>query len=82
MAENKPITKTDGLIYNTSPTGTVYKIVPVEWNPALKKIVASIGALPAFMSGMYTSDKRAQEDITKYLLERLDESDKIKAKRA
>lgn len=82
MAENKPITKTDGLLQNTSPTGTVYTIIPVDFNNALVRIKCSTGSLPVYLSGIYTSVKRAQEDVTQYLLERWNESDKIKAKRA
>jgi hypothetical protein len=78
------LTRETALPLFTSPTGRSFKIQPWLTNPGLYEIAYSDkkpGEMPRELVGkLYTSRKRAEEALTKYLTEFWDLSDSNKKK--
>lgn len=74
--------RTKGLLGNISPTGTKYSVVLIKGGNMLYQIKMSSGSLPVNLSGWYTSEARAQTDLTKFLTDRWNESDEASDKAA
>ena len=67
-----------GLENNTTPTGRVFGIVPVESNPSLLEIKytdGKAGGIPESLGGLWTHTRAASEAIREFLIKFWDASD-------
>ena len=76
------MTRNEGIMSNTLPTGTQYQIVPLDYNPALYKIkkAGETGPVIDELSGCYTSIKQAMKPLVKHLNEVWDRFEKKSTK--
>lgn len=63
------MTRSEGLLTNSLPTGMKYRIVPTDYNPSLYMIrkEGETGPVIAELSGLYTGVAKAQKPLTRHI---------------
>lgn len=84
MTQVAVLTRETAIPNFTNPMGKRYKVEPWETNPGLYIVKPDNmpGPIPDELVGLFTSTKRAEEHIVRYLNKMWDMSDKQVAKNA